>query len=195
MIHPTAVIHETAVIGDDNEIGPFCVIGPNVVIGNGNRFTSHVCIGTPGQHRSRHREMGVEIGNGNTFREFSQVHHGVEKATRVGDDCYIMSGASVQHDCVIEDGVTLCSNVSLGGHVWVMRGANLGHNACVHQFQRIGSYAMLGMGAVVPKFIGIEPGQVYVGNPARWLRTNDIGLERAGITELSDEFRRWSHAA
>ena len=31
---------------------------------------------------------------------------------------------------------------------------------------------MLGMGCVVPKKLKIEPGQTWVGNPARRLKTN-----------------------
>lgn len=196
MIHPTAIIHESAVIGDDNEIGPFCVIGPNVVIGHGNKLIAHVCIGTPAQHRSRGSVGGVVIGNGNEFHEMVTVHGATDThPTQVGNDGYFMATSHIAHDCVIEDGVTLCNAVSLGGHVRIMRGATIGFNSAVHQFQVIGAYSMLGMGTVVPKSARIEPGQCYAGNPARWLRVNEIGLRRAGITDMSAEYQRWSSAA
>lgn len=196
MIHPTAIIHESAIIGDDNEIGPFCVIGPNVVIGHGNKLIAHVCIGAKAQHRSRGSVGGVVIGSGNVFHEMVTVHAATDtNPTRVGNDGYFMATSHMSHDCVIEDGVTLCNAVSLGGHVRVMRGATIGLNSSVHQFQVIGAYSMLGMGTIVPKSVRIEPGQCYAGNPARWLRANDIGLKRAGITDISAEYQRWSSAA
>jgi UDP-N-acetylglucosamine acyltransferase len=194
MIHPTAVVHPSARV-DGVEIGPYCVVGENVEIGAGTVLVAHVCIGTPPQHRTCRDLMGVRIGRGCVFHEFAQAHHGTRHATTVGDNCYIMSGASVQHDCVLENDVTMCSNVTLGGHVWIGRGANLGQLATVHQFQRIGAYSMLGMGAVVPKSARIEPGQIYAGNPARWLRQNDIGLERAKVTDLAPHIQRWRDAA
>ena len=44
-----------------------------------------------------------------------------------------MNSTTIDHDCVIENNVTLSSNVILGGNVHVMEGAQLGINVCVHQ--------------------------------------------------------------
>ena len=38
------------------------------------------------------------------------------------------------HDCLIEDDVTMSSNAAAAGNVIIMRGANLGINAAIHQF-------------------------------------------------------------
>jgi UDP-N-acetylglucosamine acyltransferase len=74
-----------------------------------------------------------------------------------------------------------------------MAGANIGMNAAIHQKQVIGSYAMVGMGAVVTKLANVEPGSVFAGNPARYLNKNVIGLNRANITlpQLEEETRRF----
>ena len=53
----------------------------------------------------------------------------------------LMTYAVVHHDCVLEDDVTISSNVCLGGNVIVMRGANLGMNSSVHQFKTVGSFS------------------------------------------------------
>jgi UDP-N-acetylglucosamine acyltransferase len=78
--------------------------------------------------------------------------------------------------------MTLSCNVLIGGHSTIMKGCNLGLGSIVHQFSVIGAYSMLGMGCIVPKSKRIEPGFIYVGNPARMLKMNTIGLQRNGIT-------------
>jgi len=104
------------------------------------------------------------------------------RQTVVADNGYFMANAHIAHDCLIEDGVTMCNNATLGGHTTVMRGATLGFGATVHQYQVIGAYSMLGMGTIVPKHIEILPGEMYAGNPAKHIGPNIVGLERAGIT-------------
>ena len=195
-IHETCVISPLAIIGDGNSFGPFCIVNEGVEIGDNNEFIGHVCIGTLGQFRGVKSAGGVKIGNGNTFHEFSQVHQAMKKGdfTRVGNDGYFMKGAHIAHDCVIEDKVTMCNDATLGGDTVVMIGATLGFLAVVHQKQVIGSYSMLGMGAIVPKSKDIEPGRKYAGNPAAFIGENDLGLLRHGITtiELRFEIERYS---
>ena len=106
-----------------------------------------------------------------------------------------MNGAHVSHDTTVEADCVLCSNVAIGGHSHIMRGAVLGLNSAIHQHSLIGAYSMLGMGAVVHRGGSIEPGKVYVGNPARLLKKNAVGIRRNKITprdmaEIVDEYDR-----
>ena len=48
-----------------------------------------------------------------------------------------MNSTTIDHDCYIEDNVTLSSNVILGGNVYIMNGSNLGIRTIVHQNQLI----------------------------------------------------------
>lgn len=181
-IHSTAIIGQNAIIGDNNEIGPYCFLD-NCVIGDNNIFSSHVIIGQAPEHRRAQGTYSVEIGNFNTFREFITVHCGTTRATEIGSRNYFMTGSHVAHDCLIFSDVTMTNGARLAGHVIVMDGANLGLNSCVHQHQIIGAYAMLGMGTVVTKGVSICPGEIWVGNPAEFLKKNEIGLDRASITD------------
>lgn len=194
-VHPTAVIEDGAELGEGNEIGPFCYITKHAKIGNNNKLVSHVCIGTPAQHRGDVEQGGVEVGNGNTFHEFSQVQASTNPSlpTRVSNNCYLMKGAHVAHDCMVEDDVTLCNDATLGGHTYVMRNTTLGFLTVVHQKQVIGSFVQTGMGAIFPKGARVEPGHVWAGNPAKAIKKNAIGIERAGITEseLTEELNRY----
>ena len=184
-IHPTAVIEDGAELGNNNIVGPFCYITSNAKIGNGNHFVSHVCIGTPAQHRLEMPQGFVEIGNDNVVHSFSQFHCSTNPAapTRIGNNCLLMTNSHIAHDCILEDHVTMSSNSTLGGHTYIMRGANLGFGTITHQKQIIGSYVMTGMGTVFPKNTSIKPGYIYAGNPAKGLKKNSIGLERNNISE------------
>lgn len=183
-IHPTAVIEKGVKLGKDNLIGPFCYIAAGTTIGNGNKFTSHVVIGGDPQHASCNSKGYTEIGNCNTFREFSQVHSSMYSAgkTVVGSNCYFMKGAHIAHDCILEDHIVMANDVFLGGHVYVMHHTNIGPLSTIHQKQTIGSYCQLGMSTVVPKNTKIKPGHVYAGNPAASLKQNSIALDKYSVS-------------
>ena len=182
-IHSTAVVHPSANIGRGNWIGPFCVIGPHAVIGNNNLLESHVCISSPPEHREYFREYGygVEIGDENIFREFVTANSGSLRKTVIGNKNTMLRGSHAGHDCIIEDSVTVSCSVMLGGFTHVMRGANIGLGAVIHQNQVIGSYSITGMASVVTKNAEIAPGKKYAGNPVRILGPNVVGLERNNV--------------
>lgn len=104
-----------------------------------------------------------------------------------------MSGSYVAHDCILEDGITLSSGVRLAGHSHVMKHANLGMGAMVHQYGVIGSYCMVGMGTIVTKNSRIEPGMKYAGVPAQFFSRNSWALEKHEVQaeELAKETERF----
>lgn len=173
------------ILGDNNTIGPYCYIA-NAKIGNGNHFVSHVCIGTPAQHRNDVDQGLVHIGNNNTIHEFSQVHRSthLDAPTKIGDHCLLMTNSHIAHDCILENNVTTCSNTTLGGHTYIMKNATLGFSTVTHQWQVIGSFVQTGMGTICPKHASIKPGYVFAGNPAECLKPNTIGLERNDVTDV-----------
>ena len=195
-IHQTAIIDPSVSLGIGNYIGPYTVIGPDVRIGDRNRIEGQCSIGQPAEHVhyfTGHWAKGVVIGSDNVIREFTTINSGTEIVTQMGNYCIMLRGSHLSHDSVIEDKVTLSCNVLLGGHSYVMEGANLGLGAITHQRSIIGAYTLVGMGAVVTKKVQVKPGSIYVGNPARWLKMNDVGLKRNGVTderlrELADRF-------
>jgi UDP-N-acetylglucosamine acyltransferase len=75
-----------------------------------------------------------------------------------------------------------------------MKGASFGFGVLVHPAKIIGSYSMLGMGCIVTKKQKIEPGKTYVGNPARYIKNNDYGLEKRSISSknLQSEIKRYN---
>jgi UDP-N-acetylglucosamine acyltransferase len=184
-IDPTAIIGNFVSIGQNNVIGPYCVLEGNTEIGDGNTFTAFCSIGTPAEDyhdRGGINKWGLKIGDGNVFREFCTINAGTTRDTLVGSNIKMLRGSHVGHDALIEDEVILSCNVLIGGFTRVCKGANLGLGAIVHQKTIVGAYAMLGMGSVLTKKTKCRPGEILVGNPCKYLKTNSVGLDRAGIS-------------
>ncbi|NLW49916.1 MAG: acetyltransferase [Candidatus Brocadiaceae bacterium] len=89
----------------------------------------------------------------------------------LGDFVFMLAGAVVNHDDVLEDRAVVCSGVTLAGGVHVEAGCYLGQACTVRQNLRIGRNSLVGMGAVVTK--DVPPDAVMAGNPARELRDRE----------------------
>jgi len=199
-IHPTAIVSPKAEIGANVEIGPYCIVEDGAHIADDCHLVAHVSVksdtrigagttvcesailgGLP-QHMNGPKETGsVVIGARNVIREHATVHRAMhaEGQTTIGDDCFLMVGAHVAHDCSVGNQVILTNGVMLGGHVRVGDRVCLGGNAAVHQFCRIGRLAMVGgctkVVQDIPPFVLTDgPGSMIVG-------LNRIGLRRAGF--------------
>jgi UDP-N-acetylglucosamine acyltransferase len=203
-IHPTAVIESGAVIGDEAVIGPYCVVGSQVTIGNGTRLMNHVVVNgltSIGEHctifpfaslgqqtqdlKFKGGTPGVKIGNHVTIRESVTINAATYDGdfTTVGDHCHIMAYAHIAHDCHVGNRVIMANNATLAGHVIVEDQSILGGLTAVHQFVRIGRLSITGGCSKVVK--DIPPFMTADGNPLAVHTINKVGLERAGVSELT----------
>lgn len=187
-IHTTAIVGPGVELGTGNVIGPYAVLMGPCRIGDGNWIGPYVTLGPPPEVAGHDHGAawdgelvgyGVEVGDGTTLREYTTVHSGSSRPTRIGSGCYVMNRVYVGHDGDIGDEVTMASTVLLGGHVSVGDRANLGLGAMVHQRRVIGPGVMLGMGSVVTR--DIPPFAKAYGNPARVEGANTVGMSRHGI--------------
>lgn len=89
----------------------------------------------------------------------------VAARAQLGDMCIINHRASVDHECVLDSGVTIAPGATLCGCVRVGEDAFIGAGATVLPRLSIGAGAMVGAGAVVTR--DVAPGAVVCGNPAR----------------------------
>lgn len=187
-IHATAVIGPGVELGEDNVVGPYAVLTGPCRIGDRNWIGAHVVIGAAPEIHGHEpglpwgggpADAGVEIGDDSTVREFTTLHRGTGRPTRVGDRCLVMNKSHLGHDAVIEDEVTLSVGTILGGHVDVGSGANLGLASVVHQRRVVGPGAMVGMGSLVTR--DVPPYAKAFGSPARVRGVNDVGMRRRGI--------------
>jgi UDP-N-acetylglucosamine acyltransferase len=161
------------------------VVDGRTTIGRDNHIHGHCSIGGPPQDKKYAGEdTALEIGNGNTIREFCTLNTGTaqdEGVTRVGHDNWIMAYVHVAHDCRVGDHTILANAVQLAGHVHVGDWAILGGLTGVHQFVRIGAHAMAGFSSRLAQ--DLPPFVMAAGNPVQAQGFNQEGLRRRGFSE------------
>ncbi|MFA6988842.1 MAG: acyl-ACP--UDP-N-acetylglucosamine O-acyltransferase [Candidatus Gastranaerophilaceae bacterium] len=200
-IHSSAYIHETAQIADNVEIQPFSYIGPDVKIekgvkifsgahleyceiGENTSISTGAVIGTPPQDVGYKNESSkVIIGQNSQIREHVTVNRasGNGNSTDIGDNCMLMTGVHVAHNCKLGNNVILANLVTLAGHVHVGEFAFIGGMVVVHQNVRIGE--MVIMGGFSGTRQDIPPFAKTDGRPARIVGTNVLGLRRRGLSQ------------
>lgn len=207
-IHPTAIVDAAARVAPGVEIGPYSIVGAGVEIGEGtwigphvvlrgpmrigrnNRIHPFASLGAVSQDKSAKEDddTRVEIGDGNTIREYVTIQRGTLKdtgVTRVGDDNWLMANAHVAHDCTVGSHTIFANGATLAGHVAIHDHAILGGYTLVHQHCRIGAHAFTGGGAVVLR--DLPPFVMAEGQPARPRGINSEGLKRRGFAAADIE--------
>jgi len=213
-VHPTAIIDKSVELDNDVEIESYVVIKGKVVIGKGTKISSHAVIegpteigenntifqfasiGTPPQDLKYNGEdTKLIIGNNNVFREFVTINRGTmdgRGCTTIGNNNFFMAYCHVAHDCIVKDNVILANNATLAGHIFVDNNAIIGGLSAVHQFARIGKYAMIAGKTGVVK--DIPPFMLASGSRAKLFGPNIVGLERNGFSkERIDTIKKLYH--
>lgn len=199
-IHPTAVIEEGAELGKNVTVGPFAYIAKHVVIEEDAHIMAHAhieghttigkrtvifpmaVIGTKTQDlKFKGEKTFVQIGEDCQIREYVTVNAscGEGTAVTIGNRCLIMAYCHVAHNCSIGNRVIMANNATLAGHVTVDDGAVIGGLSAVHQFARIGRYAMVGGMSRVTH--DVPPFTIGAGSPYRIGGLNLVGLKRNGF--------------
>lgn len=148
MIHQLSDV-KTTDIGENTNIWQFCVVFPHAKIGSGCNICANVLV-----------ENEVVIGNNVTVKSGVQIWDGVT----LEDNVFIGPNATFTNDLFPRS----------KNHEWklsktvVKKGASIGANATIICGITIGEGAMIGAGSVVTK--DVPAGEVWVGNPARFLR-------------------------
>ena len=201
-VHATAIVDGNAELADDVSVGPYAVIGAQVRIGAGSRVGAHCVIdgrsvigrnnqifqfasigAAPQDKKYAGEPTRLEIGDGNTIREFVTINTGTvqdQGVTRVGDDNWIMAYVHVAHDCQLGSHLILANAVQLAGHVHLGDWVFLGGLSGVHQFVRVGAHAMTGFQTRLSQ--DLPPFVTASGNPAAATGINQEGLHRRGYS-------------
>lgn len=141
-------------IGNNTNIWQFCIIFPNAKIGENCNICANVLI-----------ENEVNVGNNVTVKSGVQLWDGIT----VEDNVFIGPNATFTNDLYPHS-----KNPD-----WklktttIKQGASIGANATILCGITIGENAMVGAGSVVTK--DIPDGELWVGNPARFVRKIIVG--------------------
>src|SRR2546421_6050493 len=185
-IQPTAIVDPGAELGAGTIIGPYCVIGPDVVLGPNCWLQQHVTLCGPmragalnkfyascsiGQQTQDLKYQGeptyLEIGDENTFREFVTISRSTTSKgkTRIGNRGTFLAYSHIGHDCQVGYGVVFSNNGTLAGHVQVGDHAVIGGLTAVHQFCRVGRFAITGGCSKIVQ--DVPPFLIAAGHPAQ----------------------------
>lgn len=212
-IHSTAVIEDGAVIGSNVTIEPYAIIKSNVVlkdnvtikshayidgnttIGEGSVIWPFASIGAKTQDlKFKGEKTYVKIGKNCEIREFVTINSSTFEGTcvSIGDRCLIMAYCHIAHNCTVGNDVIMSNNSTLAGHVTVEDFAIIGGMTPIHQFSRIGCYAMVGGMSRVTH--DVPPFTIGRGIPYCLGGINRIGLKRRNFSfktccALSKAFR------
>ena len=175
-----AIIDEKVVIGDNCIIEPYAVITGNTTIGDNNHIFSHAVLGSIPQDLKYHGEDSrLVIGNNNKIREFTLINIGTENGggvTKIGDNNLLMGYVHVAHDVIIGNNCILANAATLAGHVELEDNVVIGGMTPIHQFVKIGEYAMIAGASAVSQ--DIPPYCLAEGNRAKLRGLNLTGLRR-----------------
>jgi acyl-[acyl carrier protein]--UDP-N-acetylglucosamine O-acyltransferase len=103
------------------------------------------------------------------------VDAGMVHPTEIGDRAWLMKHSHVGHDAVIGAGAEIAPGAVICGHAEIGADVKVGVNASVLPFVKVGAGARIGAGAVV--IADVPAGEVWAGNPARYLRAADRSAE------------------
>jgi UDP-N-acetylglucosamine acyltransferase len=201
-IHPTAIVAEGARIAPGVEVGPYSIVGAQVSIGEGSWVGAHVVldgllrvgrnnrifhfasIGAPPQDKKYAGEpTSVEIGDGNTIREYVTINRGTAQdvgVTRLGDDNWLMAYVHLAHDCQVGSHTIFANCTQLAGHVVIEDWVILGGFTGVHQHVRVGAHSFTGIGTHLTQ--DLPPYVTAAGEEGKPFGLNTNGLKRRGFS-------------
>jgi UDP-N-acetylglucosamine acyltransferase len=202
-VHPTAIIHSNAQVAGRVTIGPYSLIGENVELGEGTEVMSHTVIDghtrigknnriypfasiglAPQDLKYGGEPTRVEIGDGNSIREFVTIHRGTvegDGVTRIGSHNLLMAYVHIAHDCKLGNHIIMANGASLAGHIEIQDHATVGPFCGIHQFSRIGAYCFLGAFSVVNQDI-LPYSKTTAPRPLGVYGANKLGLDRRGLS-------------
>jgi len=203
-VHELAIVAASAKIGAGVRVGAYAVIGDQVELGEGCVLHSHAVVqgpskigrnnvfhpfcsvgGDPQDFRFQGEKTELQVGDGNTFREYVTISRGTVGGggkTTIGSGNLFLASSHVGHDCHVGDHILFVNGATLAGHVTVEDYATIGFQSPVHQFCRVGRYAYIGASTVITQ--DVPPfSRVVTERKTKSYGANTIGLERKGFSE------------
>jgi UDP-2-acetamido-3-amino-2,3-dideoxy-glucuronate N-acetyltransferase len=154
MIHETAQVHPSAVIGKEAKIWNWVQVRENAIIGQNSIISKGVYI-----------DFGVRIGSNVKIQNNVSVYHGVTIEDGVFVGPHVCFTNDKRPRAINLDGTLKAMDDWTIAPIFLRYGCSVGANATIAPGVTIGSFAMVGAGAVVTK--DVPDYGLVVGCPAR----------------------------
>ncbi len=175
-----AVVDENVIIGDNCIIEPYAVITGYTEIGDNNHIFSHAVVGSiPQDLKYNGEKTKLIIGNDNKIREFTLINPGTVGGggiTKIGDNNLLMGYVHIAHDVIVGNNCILANAATLAGHVELEDNVVVGGMTPIHQFVKIGEFAMIAGASALSQ--DVPPYCLAEGNRAKLRGLNITGLRR-----------------
>ncbi|MCF7887278.1 MAG: acyl-ACP--UDP-N-acetylglucosamine O-acyltransferase [Candidatus Omnitrophica bacterium] len=178
-ISPYAIVEEGVHLAKGVSVGAYAHIKGNSYLGEGTLVGTGAVVGeVPQMLGMRQTEGKLYIGKNNIIREYVTIHTATKAnySTTIGDNNFLMGFSHVAHDCKLANNIVVCNGSLLAGGVEVGGRAFISGCVVVHQFVRIGKFAMVGGLSRVNQ--DVPPFMMVVGDSRVW-GINLVGLRRA----------------
>lgn len=204
-VHPSSIVDPKAQLDTGVHVGPFCVVGPHARIGRGTRLHSHAVVTghttlgaeneifpfasvghAPQDLKYKGEPTTLEIGDRNRIRECVTLQPGTVQGggkTVIGNGNLFMAYAHAAHDCIVGDENVIANAVQLAGHVTIDNRTVISGCSAVHQFCRVGDYAMAAGGSILVQ--DLPPFCIAQGDRATLRGLNIVAMRRRGIPNAS----------
>lgn len=187
-IDKTAIIGERVKMGDNNVILPYSIIYDGVQLGSNNVIGSHAVIGCEPTDTKKNvidiDEPCVFVGNNNIIREFCIIERPCyEHKSVIQNDVFMMQGAHLSHDNLLQDHVVITNQCVVGGIAKILEGADLGMGCTINQYTVVGHYSIVATGA--PCMKNVKPFSRYI--PNKPLSVNLYALKKYGYMKFLEE--------
>jgi UDP-3-O-[3-hydroxymyristoyl] glucosamine N-acyltransferase len=184
-IHKTCQIGQNVVVGNSH-IGKNVIIGHNVVIGDGvfigdnTIIDSNCSIGCLGISWTWDNDEKVFLNAyGNTIigkkcviSSNVKIVRGIfTNDTKIGDCVFIAPGTAIGHSTSVENKVHIANNCTIGGSCVIGQESFLGCGSTVSSGAKLNNGAIIGAGCVVASGQTLDSRSVYVGIPAKKIKT------------------------
>ncbi len=191
-IEANVFISKDAVIGDNTVIKHGACIYGKTKIGKNNQIFSYAILGSiPQDLKFKGEDVELIIGDNNKIREFCLINPGTEgggRKTIIGDNNLLMAYVHVAHDCKIQNNCILANAATLAGHVELGNSVVIGGMTPIHQFVKIGDFAMIAGASAINQ--DIPPFCLAEGNRAVIKGLNLVGLRRHFDRSTIDNLKR-----
>jgi len=123
---------------------------------------------------------------------YNTVIRGDVNSIKIGNKVNIQDG-SVLHTTYLKTVIEIGDNVSVGHNV-IIHGARIGNNvligmgAIIMDNASVGENSIIAAGAVVLENTIVEPGSVFGGVPAKFIKKTDIELTSQTIRRISENY-------